>query len=50
MQDEMGFRTSVTGAFQTYALSRVYRLAQGEDTLSGAERARRRDDAFGDNR
>lgn len=50
MQDEMGFRTAITGAFQTYALTRVYRLAQGEDTREGAERARRRDEAFGDNR
>ncbi len=49
MQDEMGFRTSITNVFQNYALTRVYRLAQGEETMSGAERARRRDDIFGDN-
>ena len=49
MQDEMGFRTSMTNAFQNYALTRVYRLTQGEETMSGAERARRRDDIFGDN-
>ena len=49
MQDEMGFRTSMTSAFQNDALTRVYRLTQGEDTMSGAERARRRDEAFGDN-
>ena len=49
MQDEMGFRTGVTNAFQNYALTRVYRLAQGEETMSGAERARRRDEIFGDN-
>jgi len=49
MQDEMGFRTSMTSAFQNDALTRVYRLTQGEDTMRGAERARRRDEAFGDN-
>jgi hypothetical protein len=49
MQDEMGFRTGITNAFQNYALTRVYRLTQGEDTMSGAERARRRDEVFGDN-
>ncbi len=46
----MGFRTGVTGAFQSYALTRMYRLDKGEDTVSGAERARQRDAAFGDNR
>lgn len=50
MQDEMGFRTGVTGAFQTYSLSRTYRLDQGDNTMDGAARARRRDEAFGDNR
>jgi hypothetical protein len=50
MQDEMGFRTGITNAFQNYALTRVYRLTQGEDTMSGAERARRRDEVFGDNK
>jgi hypothetical protein len=49
MQDEMGFRTSLTIAFQNDALTRIYRLTQGEDPMSGAERARRRDEAFGDN-
>ena len=48
MQDEMGFRTGVSGAFQTYALTRMYRLEQGEDTLAGAQRAKTRDAAFGD--
>jgi hypothetical protein len=48
MQDDMGFRTSATNAFQNYALTRVYRLRQGEETLSGADRARRRDEIFGD--
>ena len=46
----MGFRTGVTGAFQTYSLSRMYRLEQGDNTMDGAARARRRDAAFGDNR
>ena len=50
MQDEMGFRTGVTGAFQSYALTRMYRMQQGENTLEGAKRARDRDVAFGDNR
>lgn len=50
MQDEMGFRTGVTGAFQSYALTRMYRLQQGENTTEGAKRARERDAAFGDNR
>jgi enoyl-CoA hydratase len=50
MQDEMGFRTGITGAFQTYAYTRIYRMEQGEETMEGAERARRRDEAFGDNR
>jgi enoyl-CoA hydratase len=49
MQDEMGFRTAITGAFQSYALSAAYRREQGQDALGGAERARRRDDVFGDN-
>jgi hypothetical protein len=49
MQDEMGFRTNMTNAFQNYALTRAYRLAQGEEPMSGAERARRRDEIFGDN-
>ena len=50
MQDEMGFRSAITGAFQTYALSMAYRREQGQDSLGGAERARSRDEAFGDNR
>lgn len=32
------------------AVTRVYRLTQGEDTMSGAERARRRDDIFSENK
>ena len=50
MQDEMGYRSGVTGAFQTYAVTRAYRLEDGEQTLAGAGRARQRDEAFGDNR
>lgn len=50
MQDEMGFRTGITGAFQSYALTRMYRLNEGENTMDGAERARQRDVMFGDNR
>jgi enoyl-CoA hydratase len=50
MQDDMGFRAAITGAFQTYALSTAYRREQGHDMLGGAERARRRDEVFGDNR
>ena len=50
MQDEMGYRSGVTGAFQTYAVTRAYRLEDGEQTLAGAGRARERDAAFGDNR
>lgn len=50
MQDEMGYRSGVTGAFQTYALTRACRLEEGEQTLTGAQRARERDEAFGDNR
>lgn len=49
MQDDMGFRAAITGAFQTYALSTAYRLEQGLDPLAGAGRARSRDEAFGDN-
>lgn len=45
----MRFRTGIINAFQNYALTRVYRLTSGEDTMSGAERARRRDAVFGDN-
>ena len=50
MQDEAGFRTGVTGAFQSYALTRMYRLEKGEDTFAGPKRAKERDAAFGDNR
>lgn len=50
MQDEAGFRTGVTGAFQSYALTRMYRLEKGEDTFAGSKRAKERDEAFGDNR
>jgi enoyl-CoA hydratase len=50
MQDEMGFRAAITGAFQSYALSVAHRRELGQDMLGGAERARQRDAAFGDNR
>ena len=50
MQDEMGFRTAVTGAFATYALSMERRVEQGQEFFSGSERAKRRDEAFGDHR
>lgn len=49
MQDEMGFRTAITGAFQTYSVATAHRMAMGQDALGGADRARRRDEAFGDN-
>jgi enoyl-CoA hydratase len=49
MQDEMGFRTAITGAYQTYGVALGYRLEQGHDLMGGAERARRRDREFGDN-
>lgn len=48
MQDEMGFRTAITGAFQTYALTLAHRRELGHDMLGGKERALRRDQAFGD--
>jgi hypothetical protein len=44
----MGFRTAITGAFQTYALSVAHRRELGHDMLGGKERALRRDQAFGD--
>ena len=47
-QDETGFRTAITGAFQTYALSLAHRRDLGHDMLGGKERALRRDQAFGD--
>ncbi len=50
MQDKMGFRTGITGAFQSDALTRMYRLTEGENTMDGAERARQRDVMFGDHR
>jgi enoyl-CoA hydratase len=48
MQDEMGFRTAITGAYASYALSMEQRVAQGQEFFSGSERAKRRDQAFGD--
>ena len=50
MQDEMGFRTAVTGAYATYALSMERRVEQGQEFFTGSDRAKRRDEAFGDHR
>ena len=52
MQDEMGFRSGVLGAFQTHSLSVAYRReladAAGEERDAGIARARARDARFGD--
>ena len=51
VQDEMGFRTSVVTAFQTYAAALGYRQdlqRQQEDGPRGIARARGRDEKFGD--
>jgi len=49
MQDEMGFRAAIAGAYQVHALSVAYRHEQGQDLQSGGvEQARRRDKTFGD--
>ena len=53
MQDEMGFRTGVTGAFHVHALSLAYRRERDGDNFErgiGTDRARQRDESFGDNR
>ena len=54
MQDEMGYRSAVTAAFQTHALSVAYRRERdGDDVFErglGAERAKQRDERFGDQR
>jgi enoyl-CoA hydratase len=50
MQDEMGFRTAISGAYATYALSMAHRVEQGQEFFTGADRAQRRDEAFGDHR
>jgi enoyl-CoA hydratase len=47
MQDEMGFRTAIHSAYQTYAVSVAYRREQGSEG-GGVERARRRYARFGD--
>lgn len=52
MQDEMGFRNGVTGAFQMHSLSIAYRRERDGDTFEqglGTGRARDRDAKFGDN-
>ncbi|MCH8892748.1 MAG: enoyl-CoA hydratase [Chloroflexi bacterium] len=51
MQDEMGFRVSITSAFQAHALSVAYRQERDGDEsqrVQGAQRARNRDATFGD--
>ncbi len=51
MQDEMGFRVSINSAFQSHALSVAYRLERDGDEsqrVRGAQRARNRDERFGD--
>ena len=51
MQDEMGFRVSINSAFQAHALSVAYRLERDGDEsqrVRGAQRARNRDESFGD--
>ena len=52
MQDEMGFRSGVLGAFQTHSLSVAYRReladAAGEERDAGIARAKARDARFGD--
>lgn len=49
MQDEAGFRTAITSAFQTHAISIAYRKelsGNDYDTPTGVERARQRDARF----
>ena len=49
MQDESGFRTAITSAFQTHAMSMAYRKelsGNDYDTPTGVERARQRDARF----
>ncbi len=51
MQDQMGFRTGIVTAFQTYAAALGYRRdreAEQEGDLRGTARARARDERFGD--
>ena len=53
MQDEMGFRAGVSSAFQSHALSVAYRRDIYGDTFEqglGTDRAKERDEKFGDNR
>ena len=54
MQDEIGYRSALTAAFQTHALSMAYRRERdGPDAMErtfGTERARQRDELFGDQR
>ena len=51
IQDEMGFRVSINSAFQSHALSVAYRLERDGDESQrtrGSQRARNRDERFGD--
>ncbi len=52
MQDEMGYRSGITGAFQMHTLSLAYRRerdgAPGESPNQGIDRAKARDARFGD--
>lgn len=50
-QDQMGFRTAVIGAYQTFALGAADRRERPEEgATGGVARARRRDERFGDHR
>ncbi len=50
VQDEMGYRTAIVSSFQTYAAAMAYRQTEGveEELPQGVNRARQRDDRFGD--
>ena len=51
MQDQMGFRTGILSAYQTYSVATGYRRetgAEDKDAPMGIERARRGDTKFGD--
>ena len=52
MQDEMGYRSAISGAFQTHALSIAYRRERDAErgAEEGANRAKERDARFGDQR
>ncbi|PKB80729.1 MAG: hypothetical protein BZY88_08145 [SAR202 cluster bacterium Io17-Chloro-G9] len=51
MQDQMGYRTGIVSAYQTYSVGTGYRReigAEDKDAAVGIERARSRDGKFGD--